>query len=88
MINDFLIDPCGDYTMIQVPAGQWHSLVCVGKWCSDILGKRCYVHAIDGWQSCIYKTDYKIIIKVVAWKVQVTTENFCLNYVSREPKQQ
>ena len=26
MINELVMEPCGDYSMIQIPAGQWHSL--------------------------------------------------------------
>ena len=26
LTDDFLMEPCGEYPMIQIPAGQWHSL--------------------------------------------------------------
>ena len=26
LIDEFVMEPCGDYPMIQIPAGQWHSL--------------------------------------------------------------
>lgn len=26
LMNEFVMEPCGDYPMIQIPAGQWHSL--------------------------------------------------------------
>lgn len=26
LIDEFLMEPCGDYPMIQIPAGLWHSL--------------------------------------------------------------
>ena len=26
LIDEFVMEPCGDYPMIQIEAGQWHSL--------------------------------------------------------------
>ena len=26
LTDEFLMEPCGEYPMIQIPAGQWHSL--------------------------------------------------------------